>query len=180
MNMIQASKRFLPSNYRGIVDEVKDDCLVVKATINGEEITLPAVRMIAGGEFDYVPAVGSEVVIGFIDNKFDQPFIIGSLSGIGCARPSLSKDVVSIDSGDRKIAIKNKNASSKQILQDMNENIIAIKNAIESGLSVSVTLTGTATVGGATMAVIAPVRGTATKQVLLSKYPNDAITKLFT
>ncbi|UGQ17886.1 hypothetical protein [Borrelia sp. RT1S] len=179
--MLESVKNFFPSNYKGVVVGINADSLSVDAIIGGRSIKLPAVRMIAGGEFDYVPAIGSEVVIGFLDHQFDQPFIIGSLSGVGCLRESLCKDLVSLDSGERRVVIKNNDASTRLILENMNKNIIAIKDAIAAGLDVEVTIRGVATIAptGATVTVVAPVKGTATGNIRLNQYPDSAINDLF-
>ncbi|QMU99701.1 hypothetical protein F0310_04615 (plasmid) [Borrelia sp. A-FGy1] len=178
--MLELHKRFLPSNLVGTVVEVKDDCLAIEVAIESKRVILPAVRMIAGFEFDYVPSVGTEVVIGFINNKFDQPFVIGALSGIGCRKDSISCDKVSLDAGERRVVIKNKKASNKLILEKINQNVNTLKNEISAGLKVNVTLRGTATTAtGVVLDIIAPVTGTASKDIILDTYPDNAIDNLF-
>ncbi|UGQ16693.1 MULTISPECIES: phage baseplate assembly protein V [unclassified Borrelia] len=177
--IIELCKRYLPSNLVGVVVQINENSLAVEVELEGHAITLPAVRMIAGREFDYVPEVGSEVVIAFLNNKFDQPFVIGALSGVGRKKESVSGDKVSLDAGERKVAIRNDNASTKLILEKINKNVNTLRDEIRTGLDVSVTLTGTAVVGAATMAVTAPVRGTASKNINIDTYPDKAIEDLF-
>ncbi|WKC58561.1 hypothetical protein [Borrelia sp. P9F1] len=117
----------------------------------------------------------------FLNLTFDKVFAASSdcMSRSGYKKKSVSADQVSVDVGARKVAIKNKDSSTKLILEKINKNVNTLRDEIRTGLDVSVTLTSTATVGEVAMAVTTPVRGTASKNINTDTYPDKAIDDLF-